>query len=391
MQALKIGWGELSSEQRKRAKKWGVLTIILLILFCGYYLTGRSHREQIRPVRAHEITSDQDLLEMDIRANVDEQVQMIADTIAQHDQRFDDRFSTQSKKIDALEHLIKAFSDQNQAMGTQFNTKTKPVQAISPESAFPPSPLIDANTNILKPPHEAQMINSIGHISGTPIEKDVPAPKKNTVFLPPSFMKATLLTGIDAMTTELGAGNPETIIFRVQAPAILPNSLKANLKGCFIVANAFGSLAKERVQVRLVSLHCMALSGEAVIDQHIKGFVADKDGKRDMAGIVVTKAGSNLARSFMAGMAGGMGDAVSLSSTTTAISPLGITQVINPEQALQSGLGQGLKSASTQLQQYYLELARQATPVIEVGAAKEVTVVIQEGVELEIKEYSHGI
>lgn len=35
------------------------------------------------------------------------------------------------------------------------------------------------------------------------------------------------------------------------------------------------------------------------------------------------------------------------------------------------------------------DLFKQATPVIEVGAAKKVTVVISEGKELTIKDYEH--
>ncbi len=38
------------------------------------------------------------------------------------------------------------------------------------------------------------------------------------------------------------------------------------------------------------------------------------------------------------------------------------------------------------LHDFYLSLAKQATPVIEVGAAKKITVVISEGKELEIRE-----
>ena len=38
------------------------------------------------------------------------------------------------------------------------------------------------------------------------------------------------------------------------------------------------------------------------------------------------------------------------------------------------------------LHDFYLSLTKQATPVIEVGAAKKITVIISEGKELEIRE-----
>jgi hypothetical protein len=56
-------------------------------------------------------------------------------------------------------------------------------------------------------------------------------------------MKARLLTGIDALASRDATSNPE-IIARVQAPAVLPNEVKANLAGCFVIGNATGSLAK---------------------------------------------------------------------------------------------------------------------------------------------------
>lgn len=56
-----------------------------------------------------------------------------------------------------------------------------------------------------------------------------------TIYLPPGFMKARLLTGIDALASRDATSNPEPIIARVQAPAVLPNEVKANLAGCFVV------------------------------------------------------------------------------------------------------------------------------------------------------------
>jgi hypothetical protein len=38
-----------------------------------------------------------------------------------------------------------------------------------------------------------------------------------------------------------------------------------------------------------------------------------------------------------------------------------------------------------------LEIARQATPVVEVGNLKKVTVFITEGVDLEVKKYCDGL
>lgn len=209
--------------------------------------------------------------------------------------------------------------------------------------------------------------------------------KTRTIFLPPGFMKARLLTGIDAMASRDATQNPEPLIARVQAPAVLPNDVKANLSGCFVIGNATGSLAKERVEVQLVSLSCVDFDEHSVIDQPVKGFFVDTDGKKGLSGKVVTRAGAALARTFLAGAASGFASAVEGSFGSTSTSALGSIRTLNAGDAAKSSLAGGISKSSDKLSDFYLDLARQAGPIVEVGAAKDVVVVIQEGVTLDIK------
>jgi conjugal transfer pilus assembly protein TraB len=214
--------------------------------------------------------------------------------------------------------------------------------------------------------------------------------KKKTVYLPPSFMEATMLSGLDAPTTEGGKGEPVPVLLRIRDLAFLPNQIRANLKGCFVISEGHGSLADERAHLRITSISCLSKKGTAVIDQRVKGFVVDSDGKIGLRGTVVSKMGAIVARSVIAGFFSGIGDAIKAQTTTVSISPLGQTQAIDPSQMLQAGAGGGISSAAQQISKFYLELARQTMPVIEVGAVRDVTLVISEGVELEIKEINKG-
>lgn len=209
--------------------------------------------------------------------------------------------------------------------------------------------------------------------------------KSRTIYLPPGFMKARLLTGIDALASRDATSNPEPLIARVQAPAVLPNDVKANLAGCFVVGNATGSLAKERVEVQLVSLSCVDFGERSVVDQPIKGFFVDTDGKKGLSGKVVTRAGASLARTFIAGTIAGISQTIEGTFGSTATSALGNVRTLDPGDAAKSGIAGGLGKSSDKLADFYLDLARQAGPIVEVGAAKDVVVVIQEGVTLEIK------
>lgn len=214
--------------------------------------------------------------------------------------------------------------------------------------------------------------------------------KKNgrRFFLPTSFMPAKLLTGLKAKTVDSAKEDPEPMLLRVQAPAVLPNEVRAQLQGCFVIAHGYGSLASERVEARLVSLSCVDFEGRSVIEEEIKGILVDQDGVKGLAGHPVTKMGANISRLFVAGLVEGAGDALAASSTTTSISPLGQTATIDTDQMGRAGLGRGISASSNELSKIYAELVRQSSPVIEVGPSKAVSVLVTEGVWLEVQDYA---
>jgi conjugal transfer pilus assembly protein TraB len=205
------------------------------------------------------------------------------------------------------------------------------------------------------------------------------------VYLPPSFMAATLLSGLDAPTVEDAKGNPVPVLLRVKDLAVLPNSIKADLKGCFAIAEGYGNLSTERANLRLISLSCLSRKGESVIDQKVKGFVVDQDGKIGVRGKVVAKMGSMIARSMIAGFFGGMGEALASSYTVQSTSALGTTSSVPPADIAKYGAANGVGSVFKDVSKFYLDLARQTMPVIEVGATRDLTLVIEEGITLEIR------
>lgn len=234
-------------------------------------------------------------------------------------------------------------------------------------------------------PKEKKIIGDITVVTNKDGKKD-DKKKSRTVYLPPSFMEAELLTGFDAATSGKGKTDPEPMLIRIQTPAVLPNDIKADLAGCFVIAEAVGRLDKERADVRVVSLSCLSNEGKAVIDTQVKGFVTDSDSKVGLAGRVVSRMGAATARTIIAGFFGGAGDMLKSSATTQSVSPLGVTNTVDSAQVAKYAVGGGLSEGAQSLQDFYLSLAKQATPVIEVGATKHITVVISEGKDLEIKD-----
>ena len=78
-------------------------------------------------------------------------------------------------------------------------------------------------------------------------------------------------------------------------------------------------------------------------------------------------------------------------ATTQSVSPLGVTTSVDTGQIAKYSLGGGLSEGADSLHDFYLSLAKQATPVIEVGASKKIAVIISEGRELEIRELGEEV
>jgi conjugal transfer pilus assembly protein TraB len=251
----------------------------------------------------------------------------------------------------------------------------------APNNLYPASE--DLTPQIITPP------KFIGEIIHQEFAIDIPKTKKlKSVRLPPSFMKGYLMTGMDAPTLENNENKPGPMMIRVQAPAVLPNSVKKDLKGCFVIAEGTGNLATHRVDARLVSLSCVSDSGKSVIFEKIRGYVQDSDGKRGLAGVVVHRAGALIARSMISGAFTGIGSALSQSAQTNNLSSIGVSSTkIDGNGALgRSALGGAITNGSKNVSDLFLDLASQSSPIIEIGAGKHIDVIITELVTLQIQE-----
>ncbi len=384
---LKERFNGLSPIQKKICVWALVGASVLLVIIVGYKTSRAPESGQsARLEKTREITLDPDLIQKTMLREQRKEIEAIQAQIAKL-ARENERKQAEPAPQSPIERTLPDIPSADQVA----QTTAPPFMGTAMTPRFPAPPM----TQTPPPPIEEKIIGGIGILSnqnGVPTVSNDQANKKKenrTVYLPPSFMEAMLLTGFDASTSGDGKNNPEPLLLRIQAPAVLPNDVKANLRGCFIIAEAVGRLNKERADVRLVSLSCIGRKGQAVIDTTVKGFVTDSDSKVGLSGRVVSKMGAATARAVVAGIFGGAGDALQASSLTQSSSALGTTAIVNSDQLAKSAAGGGLSEGAKTLHELYLDLAKQATPVIEVGAAKKVTVVISEGKELTIKDYEH--
>lgn len=206
--------------------------------------------------------------------------------------------------------------------------------------------------------------------------------KSIDTYIPPgTFSKVVLLSGVDAPSGSSASGNPVPVLLKIKDLSILPNKFKSDFRECFIIGSARGDLKSERAYIRAETLSCVKRDG-SVLERNVTGYVAGEDGKAGLSGRVVTKAGQMIARSILAGFVEGVSRAFSQQAMTISVSPLGQTSTIDPNQTLKYGLGQGMASGAHKLVDYYLNLANNLIPVIEINAGREVDFVFLKGVDL---------
>jgi conjugal transfer pilus assembly protein TraB len=200
-----------------------------------------------------------------------------------------------------------------------------------------------------------------------------------------SISKVLLLGGMDAPTMTKAKSNPLPVLMKITDPSFLPNDWREDIQGCFFLGEGYGDLSSERAYVRVTTLSCVTKDGYH-IDTPFKGAVYGEDGKVGMRGRVVTKQGSLLARTIIAGFLQGVGQAFGNQNQITMAGATGTTTTPNtslsPEKQLKNAAFQGLANGTNKLAEFYLKMADQVAPIIEISAGRKVDVIALEPIKL---------
>ena len=130
--------------------------------------------------------------------------------------------------------------------------------------------------------------------------------------------------------------------------------------------------------MRLTNISCVRRD-RAVIDVPIAGYAVGEDGRAGMRGRLVSKQGQVLAKAVMAGFAEGLSSAFG-GQNQNLFSPAG--QDINYGSLPEAGAIGGASSALDRVAAYYLSLADQMHPTVEIDSGRRVTLVLLKGRQL---------
>ena len=249
---------------------------------------------------------------------------------------------------------------------------------------------------------EVPQMEEVEEIRYTPIESSLtfisiakPEPKEEkkkkqvgNIIPTGSIIKSVLLSGMDAPTMTQAKSSPLPVLLRVTDLSILPNFFKYDIIDCFLMGEGYGDLTAERAYIRVNNISCITNRREH-IDMAIQGAVSGEDGKLGLKGEVVTKQGALLARTLIAGFLEGVGDSFANQNQIVTSGWGGTTTTTatqTAQESIQAGAFSGLSKAAEKLADFYLKMADQIAPVIEISAGREVNVLVTAMTELEVVE-----
>jgi conjugal transfer pilus assembly protein TraB len=329
------------------------------------------------------------------------------ENVAAANQSLKDQITVQQREIESLKNAQKPLgSDGSFGAGStsELNGRIalleKQLEILknspAPKGSLPPNknevigdlnaPIIDKPEAIAAP--ETPIENKLRVIKSNRVSEPSIDSKKSNVaaYLPAgSNFEAILLNGMDAPTGTAATQRPTPALLRVKTEAILPNLFKQDIKECFLLVAAVGNMNSERAEMRTQTISCIAPDGKT-FEGSMEGYIVGEDGKVGARGRLVSKQGAILAKALASGFLSGVGSAF----TPVATSSLNLNstastqsyQYPSPDYVLGSGVAKGMQSSGSQLSQFYISLANQMFPIVEIDAGRKVTVILIKGVEV---------
>ena len=193
-------------------------------------------------------------------------------------------------------------------------------------------------------------------------------------------MPSTLLTGAYAPADQ---ERPLPVLIRVNAGFTGPNHTRVPLQACLVIGKAAADLGSQRATIQTARLSCTLPSGE-VFEREISGYVAARDGLFGVPGTLVRHDAAKIGMASVTGFLSGAAQALSRAESTTIISPVsGAAFSAVTGDTTRYAAYAGLSETANQLARYYVHLANQITPAIQVPAGLEVHLVMNEGVTID--------
>lgn len=201
-----------------------------------------------------------------------------------------------------------------------------------------------------------------------------------------SIISGVLVTGLDAPTSQESRSEPHPALLRIKRDTIMPNFYTSDFSECFALVSGYGEMSSERVYLRSEVLSCIDGDGVAV-EVPLKAFAVGEDASAGVRGKLVNREGKLIAQSLLAGTLSAMSQAFGstpipqiVTSDTGGVQPF---QQNLSSDALQSAGARGAGEALDRIADYYIDLADQIFPVLEIKSGREIDLILTSGIEID--------
>ena len=207
-----------------------------------------------------------------------------------------------------------------------------------------------------------------------------------------SWVTAVMTGGAEANAGVSGESNTAPVEFEMLNDGFLPNGKHSTLKGCVMTGSAHGDISSQRGIVRGDRLSCVRKNG-TILDIPVQATVFNF-GKNGIRGEAIMRNSKILQSVGWSGLLSGIGNAAKSATQTSSVSPLGATSTVDPSQMGLNIVGSMTSDAASKLSEYYLKLAEQYHPDIDLRQGAVVNIVFLKGFPLTgsaVKKYSEAL
>jgi len=213
--------------------------------------------------------------------------------------------------------------------------------------------------------------------------------KTNSYHIMIGLTKAYLVSGVYAPAFSEGSSDPLPVLLQAEGNILIANNDQESVENCFFIGSAKGNMNSQTADIRLNRISCSLADGTKKIEGSISGWVIGENGIPGVPGELLHRNGAWLAKTFVAGFL------ETFSNTLTAAAGRGTVQTgdnIDTGAQLQDGLvSAGAESTSdvfNKIGDYYLKMAEQIFPVIEVKPGRTVDILLKGGETLTVTDFN---
>lgn len=253
--------------------------------------------------------------------------------------------------------------------------------------------MIDIDTSF-----NANIVAAAAQIEDEASKKEDPKETEKNYHLSTGLSQAYMITGAYAPAFQEGEAEPLPVLLEAEGDIIQPNDHLASVDKCFLLGSAKGNMNSQTANIKLVSISCILNEGEYRIEGALSGWVIGENGIPGVHGELIHKNGAWLARTFVSGfletfanaIGGGNTSTINFGTDTNENSRSNSNNDTETGTSINNNLAtagaQGISTVFNKLGDYYLKMAEQIFPVIEVRGGRTVDILLIGGEDLTIVE-----